>query len=35
MQKQQADYRIFVIDQAYPQGKPIDRFNRAKLFNGM
>jgi hypothetical protein len=24
-----------VINQAYPQGKPWDKFNRAKLFNGI
>jgi hypothetical protein len=35
LQKQQADYRVFVIDQAYPpQGQPKDRFNKAKLLNG-
>jgi len=34
LQKQQANYRIFVANQAYPSDGTMDKFNRAKILNG-
>uniref|UniRef100_A0A183BN73 Beta-1,4-N-acetylgalactosaminyltransferase n=1 Tax=Globodera pallida TaxID=36090 RepID=A0A183BN73_GLOPA len=33
LQRQQANFRIFVVEQALPVGKPADKFNKAKLMN--
>ncbi|KAL3108928.1 hypothetical protein niasHT_011478 [Heterodera trifolii] len=33
LQRQQAHFRIFVVEQALPVGKRVDKFNKAKLIN--